>query len=176
MYMSIIPLALIVILILGAGYLMTKGDIKIPGFTEQNLEFRRLDNFPTSIPTGIQTEKQRLILKSREELDTFLASIDDSGFLSVDEVIDFDNEFVIAVSTQTREMEGYTLKIRRIFEKREDGTLIVSVRDRRPGKNCVDEEYSNISADLVAVSKTNKVISFQSIKDIYECDTSLLNL
>ena len=67
MYMNLIPVTLIVVLIIGAGYLMTKGDFKLP-FFGNNLEIRRFENFPTTITTQKQFGKQRVVIKSQEEL------------------------------------------------------------------------------------------------------------
>jgi len=170
MYMNLIPVTLIVVLIIGAGYLMTKGDFKLP-FFGNNLEIRRFENFPTTITTQKQFGKQRVVIKSQEELDRFLANLDSAGLVKITEAINFDKEYVLGAATQTFDKEGYDLKIRRVYKDKDSGKVLVSLKERRPGESCKNlEAVNNVAVDIVAISKTDKEISFDVAKETYECD------
>ncbi|KKS40037.1 MAG: hypothetical protein UV27_C0025G0001, partial [candidate division WWE3 bacterium GW2011_GWA1_42_46] len=54
--MSLIPLVVIVVLMIGAGYFLLQGEIKLPGFNK-GTQIRRLDGFPTVITTEMPLEK-----------------------------------------------------------------------------------------------------------------------
>ena len=85
--MSLIPLFLLIALILGAGYLLIQGEIKLPKFNK-GPQIRRLEGFPTIVYTEKELDKQRQVVKSEEELINFLNFVDESGLVTVRENID----------------------------------------------------------------------------------------
>lgn len=171
MYMNLVPVAVIVLLILGAGYLMTKGELKIPGFGDE-LEVRRIKGFPTVVSTSAMIEKKREVIKSQERLNEFLDEIDPSGVLAVNDKIDFGSEYVLAAATETRDTSGYEIRIRRVYKNQKDDTLRVSVKEQRPGEGCEVEEEQTVAVDLIAITKTDKEIGFEVAKQINNCEVS----
>ncbi|KKS09976.1 MAG: hypothetical protein UU64_C0012G0019, partial [candidate division WWE3 bacterium GW2011_GWF2_41_45] len=49
-------MVVIVVLMIGAGYFLLQGEIKLPGFNK-GTQIRRLDGFPTVITTEMPLEK-----------------------------------------------------------------------------------------------------------------------
>ncbi len=171
--MNLIPVAVIVLLILGAGYLMTKGDLNIPFLKNADeIELRRIEGFPTVLPASTQVDKQRWVIKTQAELDDFLKTVDPSGLAKVAESINFDKEYLLAVSNETRPQGGHEIKIRRVYKNSKDNTLRASVHEQRPGDGCILEQYLNTAVDIVAISKNDKEIGFEVIKDIKNCEES----
>ena len=166
--MSLIPLFIIIALIFGAGYFLMKGEIKLPSFS-RGPKVRRIEGFPTVIYTQKPIEKQRKVIKTQAELDDFLKYIDEAGLLTVNEKINFDREFVIAVSTETEETTDNSIKIKKVYEDKAKNTLLVSVRETVAGDTCETELDKNVSVDLVTISKTEMNIDFERLKDIKEC-------
>jgi hypothetical protein len=165
---SLIPLVVIIGLILGAGYLLLAGDIKLPQFNN-GPQFRRVDGFPTVIYTDKVIEKQRIVIKSEEELTNFLNMIDPTGLLEVRETINFNKEYLIAVTTETEQETNRATRIKKIYEDKEKGNILVSVRETEPGKTCEIEIDPNVAVDIVAISKTELPMEFERIKQVEEC-------
>lgn len=173
---SLLPLLLIIGLIVGAGYLLVRGEVKIPGADEEkNVEIRRLEGFPTTIETTEVVDKQRSVIKSEEELQAFFDLIDKTGKLSLDESIDFNKEYLIGVSTKTLDESDQTIKIKKIYEVKETGSLLVSNLQTKPGDTCRPGNVTYIAVDLVAISKFDKNIEFELLKETEECEESSLD-
>lgn len=169
---SALPLLIILGLIFGAGYLLLQGDVDLDFFKPDNtLELRRIDDFPAIVTTGDENiEKQRTIIKSEEELISFLSSIDKTNQLAFSEKIDFEKEMLIGVSTKPFENTGYKAKIRKVYINKEEETLLVSTRITMPDEACVTEPDLTIGVDLVAVDKTDMEIDFETQRTTDFCD------
>jgi hypothetical protein len=168
-YMSFLPLVVIILIILGAGFFLLQGEIKLPKFNK-GPQIRRLEGFPTVIYTNKQIEKQRLVIKSEEELYNFLNMVDETGLLTVREDIDFEKEFVLAVASETEKEVGHEIEIRKVYEDKEDGTILVSLRETFPGETCEIEIDEHIAIDVAVMSNTEHGIEYERVKKFEECD------
>lgn len=166
--MSLIPLVILIGLILGAGYFLLQGEIKLPKFNK-GPQLRRLEGFPTVIYTDATLEKQRKILKSEQELAEFLNYMDPSGLTEVRSPINFDREYLIAVSSDTQDETGHTIKVKKIYQDKEDKTLLVTLEETEEAENCELENDKNVMADVVAISKTDWKVEFERVKKIIDC-------
>ena len=63
---SLIPLAIIIVLILGAGYFLLQGEINLPTF-KRGPTIRRLTGFPTLVYTDKEIAKQNYPVKIEQE-------------------------------------------------------------------------------------------------------------
>lgn len=133
-------------------------------------EVRRINGFPTTAYTEDDVEKVRKIITSEEELSQFLNEVDDSGYLIMREEIDFDKELLLAVTTSTSEFEDKKIKIRKLYEDKDENTLLVSIRETELGESCEKIENKNVGLDIVAISHTTRKIKFERVKEVQECD------
>jgi len=168
---NLIPLVIIVGLILGAGYFLLKDEINLPKFN-RGPTMRRLEGFSTLVyvDDDFEIERQKKVIKSREELSEFLNSIDKSGLLEVKDKIDFNREFVLAVNSEVHDTTGYRTKIDEIYEDKKEGRLIVLVEEKEPGETCEEDPDRNVTLDIVALSKTDLDITFDRVKKVEECE------
>ncbi len=150
---NLIPVIVLVLLILGAGYLLLRSDLKLPKIGESAPVVRRFNGFPTVAYTSKVAEKQRLIITSEEELNNFLNLVDSTGLLKLPETIDFNKQFVIAASTKTNATTGTTIKIRKVYQDKVAKKLQISVRQTVEDDTCEKDASTNIAVDLVAVNK-----------------------
>jgi hypothetical protein len=137
---------------------------------DKRLEVRRLNGFPTTAYTEKELEKQRLVITSEEELIQFLNYVDESGYLLVREDIDFNKEMLLGVSTDVNDIEGHTIKIRKLYEEKDSSTLLVSVRETEPGTSCEIIFNNNVAVDLVAIDITSMKVEFERVKEVKECE------
>lgn len=164
LYMSLLPVFLIIALIIGAGYFLMKDDFKLPKIFNNEPQVRRLEGFPTATAqTGVS--KERRVIRSQTELDDFLKVVG-NGNLKLNEHIDFEKEYILAASTETQNSGGVRLKVRKLYEDKEANKLIVSLRESHPGAECSVTMALNTPIDMVAISKTDKDISFEIEKVI----------
>ena len=171
MYANLFPIVVLIVLLIGGGYLLAKDDIKLPFQDSDAVRVRRIANFPTVVPVIEENiEKQRRIIKSQDELNKFLNDISPESYLKVTETINFNREFVIAVSSDTHRSGGHDIKIRKIYSKPESNKLTVSVRERFPGKTCVTTQELNVAIDLITIRNTDATIDFERVKEVYECN------
>jgi hypothetical protein len=161
--MSLIPLFLILAVILGAGYFLIQGDIKFPKF-DNGPKLRRLEGFPTIVYTSETMERQRKIIKTREELNEFLNIIDKTGLVTLKETVDFNKEILIGVSSETVDPVGHKLKIKKAIEDKENKKIIINVEETFPLKECLTENDLHIAVDLIAITKTDSQIVFERSK------------
>jgi hypothetical protein len=166
--MSMIPLAIILVLIIGAGYLLLKGELKL-GNWNRGAQLRRLENFPQTVYTDKVVDKQRLVLKNQDDLNKFLNSIDSTGLTNVKENINFDKEYLVAVASKTFEEDGHKLKIKKLMADKDSKKLTVSVEESEKGENCVVENQKNIVVDIIAISKTDWQVDFERLRKTEEC-------
>lgn len=167
-YMSFLPIILIILLVLGAGYFLMAEDIKLPKFN-QGPQIRRLEGFPTLVYSETPIEKQRRVIKSEEELNEFLNFVDTTGLLTLKEQINFDKEYVIAVTSETEKPDGHEIKIRKVYENKDDGILLISILETFPEEGCQVEENPHIAVELVALDKVDLKIDFERIKKELPC-------
>jgi predicted Ser/Thr protein kinase len=169
-YISLLPLIVIIILILGAGYFLLADEIKLPKFNK-GPQIRRIEGFPTTVfveETAV-ADKQRRVIKSEQELNEYLNSVDKTGMLTMRDKINFDKEYVIAVSTEVVKEDEHKVKVRKVYEDKDSKTLLVSIVETFPGDTCNIELNPHIGIDLVAINKTDWTIDFERVKDVEEC-------
>lgn len=172
LYISFLPILILVGVIVGAGYFLTEGELKLPGDSDK-LNVRRLENYPREVLTTKVLDKQRLVIDNQKDLDTFLASIDSSNKpLEIVEKINFDKELVLVSSTSTQETDGYKMKIDKIYIDEEANSLLASIELTEPGDSCIDEleQATNVWVDIVTIKKTDKEIEFERLKNVVECN------
>ena len=172
-YISLLPLVTIIVLILGAGYFLLADEIKLPKF-DKGTQIRRLENFPTIIYTeeGAAYEKQRKVLKNEQELNEFLNYIDPAGLVTLKETINFDKEYVIAVSTEVEDPETHKVKVKKVYEDKAKKSLLIAVQETFPGGDCAVEVSPHIAVDIVAINKTDWDIGFDRIKTEEACESN----
>lgn len=166
--LSLIPVVIMALIGFGVYFLF---------FTDQELidlntepEVRRLEGFPNIAYTDKELDKQREVITSEQQLGEFLNYVDESGFLLVKENIDFEKEMLLGVSSGTFDESDHLIKIRKLYEDKENNKLIVSVRESEPGETCEVDQIRNVSVDIVAISKTDMEIEFERVKQVVECD------
>lgn len=169
LYVSFIPLILIIGLIFGAGYFLLADEIKLPSF-KKDPEVRRLEGFPTVIYSEDVFEKQRKVIKTEDELNDFLNMVDPTGIATLKENIDFDKEHIIAISSETEVEVDHRIRVKKIRYDKDDEELIVLIHEFFPGDTCEIEEDPHIAVDLVAIEITDKLIDFDREKLVEECD------
>ncbi|MCA9308059.1 protease complex subunit PrcB family protein, partial [candidate division WWE3 bacterium] len=153
LYISILPIVILVLLVLGLGYFLTEGEVDLPWKSTNRLDVERIEGYPTNILTSNQVTKKREIIKSQEDLDNFINSIDSAGVVKAPQGVDFEDNFVIAVATETLNTDGYRLKVHRIYLDDKDNSLLVQVEETEPGKTCEVSEVTNVAVDLAVIEK-----------------------
>lgn len=166
---NFLPIIAIAILIAAAGFLLTKDDLELPWMPSDKVTATHLANFPREVPTLQELEKDRKVLKSQDELNNYLKTIDPTGSTRVEEDIDFNRYFVVAANTETLTEDGYKMKIRRIYEDKEENELKVMILLTEPGDTCETQEVTNVVVDMVKVKKTDMNFSFGREKQTKEC-------
>ncbi len=166
---NFLPIIAIAILIAAAGFLLTKDDLELPWMPSDKVTATHLVNFPREVPTLQELEKDRKVLKSQDELNNYLKTIDPTGSTRVEEDIDFNRYFVVAANTETLIEDGYKMKIRRIYEDKEENELKVMILLTEPGDTCETQEVTNVVVDMVKVKKTDMNFSFGREKQTKEC-------
>jgi hypothetical protein len=61
------------------------------------------------------------------------------------------------------------VRIKKIYEDKEKGTILVSLRETEAGDTCEVEMDPNVAVDIVAISKTETPIDFERVKQVEEC-------
>ena len=169
LYISFLPIIILVVLVLGIGYFLTEGDIELP-FGGDGIGSRSLKGFPALVLTSNTLEKQRLVVRSQEELDAFLSTVDSSGQLTLNDKVNFNREYVLAVASETLETDGYKIKVDNITDYPEENKIVVTILLTEPGETCVTEAATQVAVDLVAIKKTDKNIDFERFKKTEECN------
>jgi hypothetical protein len=163
LYISLFPILILVLLAGSAGYFLLKDEIKIPNFKKEP-EVRRLEGFPTVIYVDQEIEKQRRVIRSQEELQEFLRTVDPSGNLVLGEKINFNKEYLLGVSS-TQELVDTEMRVRKLYEDKKDESLLVVIRRSVLADTCEKDEQKNVAVDLVAVTKTDHKIDFDIVKE-----------
>ena len=167
-FLSLLPVILIVGIILVTGYLLLADDIKLPSF-DNKPKIRRLEGFPQNVYTDKQLEKQRLVIKSEEELNNFLNTIDTTGLLTLKEKINFDKEYVIAVASTNKNIEGHSTKIRKVYLDDNEKELTIAVYEYFPGEECTEITDPHIAVDIVTINKNDYDIEFDKVTETRPC-------
>lgn len=172
LYISFLPLILIIGLILGAGYFLTEGEIKLPKLTRDVNEIKRIEGYPVSFETDQDIEKQRTVIHNQQELDEFLKYADPHGILYFGGNVDFDKELLIGISSKTRDFAEDTLRIKRVEMDKNDKTLTVEVYRTEPGDSCEGKltPQKTVSVDFVTIKKSDWKIEFDTQKQVKECN------
>lgn len=173
LYATILPILALVAVLVGAGYFLLRGEIKLPKFRKEATELTRLEGFPTIISDVGTLEKQRVIITNETQLSEFLNKVDPARKLTLKENINFEKEYLIGVSTETNTTYGYEIKIKKVTEDKESGNFKIMVEESEPDDECLDQYdmVPNIAVDLVAISKTDKVLDFERVKNNVDCET-----
>jgi hypothetical protein len=166
---SLIPLVILIGLILSAGYFLLQGEITLPKFNK-GPTIKRLVGFPAVVGTDKILEKQRWVIKSDEELNQFLNLVDSSGLLALKDKVNFEKEFILAVSSGTNEETGNKIKIKKVYEEAKSKRIIVLVEETEQGQTCEKELTKNVAVDMVSLSKTDWQIKFDKIIKNEECE------
>lgn len=173
LYGVVLPIIIVAVAIAAGGYFfLGKNGGNFGGSRDENtVEVRRLKNFPQIIPGSKEVDKEHVVIKSQQELDDFLSSLDDTGLLTVEDDINFDKEFVIGVHSKTHETDGFDLKIKRVYNDEDDKTLLVSRVETKPGDSCVDEldNTPTIAVDIVTIEQTDYKIEFELLRETKVC-------
>lgn len=168
--MGALPLIVILGLIIGAGYFLLQEDVKLPFLEDkENVEVRRLDDYPITVTLDMEMEKMQKLIKSEDELIDFLASIDKTNTLTVDEKIDYNKEYLIGITSKTLKRGGNEFKIRKVYIDKEKDELLVSSRLKKPGDDCITIEGLNMIVDIVTISKTDREIKFETLIETFTC-------
>ncbi len=173
LYATILPILALVAVLIGAGYFLLRGEIKLPKFRRDATELTRLEGFPTIVSDVGVMEKQRVIITNETQLSEFLNKVDPARKLTLKENVNFDKEYLIGVSTETNATYGYEIKIKKVTEDEESGNFKILVEETEPDDECLDEydTVANVAVDLAVISKTDKVLDFERVKNNVECET-----
>jgi len=169
--MSLLPLAIIIILILGVGYFLLQGEIQLPKFNK-GPQIGRLENFPTVVDTTKVVEKTRKVIRSEEELTEFLNSVDSNNQLTVKEKINWNKQVVIAITSATNDESGHKIKVGKVYENKAEKKLLIKVIETEMGDGCDVEKNQNISVDLVTLTKTDYEIDFERELRVEPCEAA----
>lgn len=166
---SLIPIVILIGLIIGAGYFLLQGEIELPSFNK-GPTIQRLEGFPTVIYTDKEMEKDRKVIRSEQELNEFLNQIDETGLLTVREKINFEKNVVLTVISGTNDDIGHKIKIRKVYEDKEENEILVEFEETNPDDDCEMELDKNITVDMVVLSGTGWDIDFEKITKVIECE------
>ncbi len=166
---NFLPIVAIVVLILAAGFLLTKDDLDLPWQKSNKIKAQHLVNFPREVPTLQELEKMRVVVKSQKELDDLLKKIDPTGSTRVTENINFDRDYVLVATTETLDRDGTEMKINKIYIEKEGERLKAMILLKNPGDTCETQEVSNIVIDMVKIKKTDLEITFDREQQTVEC-------
>jgi len=164
--LNLLPVLILIAIASGAGYYLMQGELKLPKLVREP-NVRRLADFPTSVEMASpkDLEKQRVVIKSQEELQEFFAHVDENGELALEEKIDFDQEYLLGISSSLREKAQGKIKVKKIYADRQDQSYLVMVERTERSDECLDLEYQdNVLVDLVAIDKTDWEIDFETVK------------
>ncbi len=74
------------------------------------------------------------------------------------------------MATKVFKAGGREFKIKKVYIDKEKDELLVSGRLKRPDDKCVVTQELNSIVDLVAISKTEKNITFETLIETYICE------
>lgn len=172
--MNLVPVILIFVLILGAGYLLLKDTFKLPWFKKDNtIEITRLEGFPRGWETQNDIRKTRKVIKNESELKEFLAyaTINDEDTLNgILKSVDFDKESLLGVTSETQDETEGLIRVKRVEIDKAKKRLHVRIIQYKPDATCVPEIKKNILVDMVKIDKSDNEIDFDVVKENRSCD------
>jgi len=172
--MNLVPVILIFVLILGAGYLLLKDTLKLPWFRGGNtVEITRLEGFPRVWDTQKEIKKVRRVIKSEAELKEFFAyadMVDDTSVDSILNQVNFDKESLLGVTSDTQSETEGLIRIKKVDIDKAKKKLNVKIIQYKPDTTCVPEIKSNILIDIVKISKSDNEIGFDVVKENRSCN------
>src|SRR5258708_7196932 len=125
--MSLLPVVLLVLLILGAGYFLMSGDLNNSKIFNHEPEMRRLNGFPTTLDSTVTINRQRAIIHNDQELAQFFNTVDSTAKLTLADKIDFTKEVLIGISTETQTDKRSTVKVKKLYLNNQDKSIVVSI-------------------------------------------------
>lgn len=168
--MGALPLIILLGLIVVAGYFLLQGDIKIPFLKNTNtVAVRRLADYPAKITLTEEKDKMQSVIKSEDDLVKFLASADPSNKLTINEKIDFNKEWLLGVVSKTVKESGTEFRVKKVYLDKEHNQLSVTSLMRKPGDTCIAVAELSAFVDIVAINKTDKEITFETLTETYTC-------
>lgn len=172
--MNLVPVILIFVLILGAGYLLLKDTLKLPWFkNDTTVEITRLEGFPRAWDTQKTIKKVRRVIKSEQELKDFFAyadMVDDTSLNAILAKVNFDKELLLGVTSDTREETEGLIRVKRVETDKVKKKLYVKIIQYKPDATCVPEVKSNILIDVVKISKSDNEIGFDVVTENRSCN------
>jgi len=172
--MNLVPVILIFVLILGAGYLLLKDTLKLPWFRDgETVEITRLEGFPRGWETQNDIKKSRKVIKSENELKEFLqyANIDDeTTYKNIVSAVNFDRELLLGVTSDTQEETEGLIRIKQVKIDAINKKLLVKIFQYKPDSTCVPEVKKNILVDIVKITNSNNSIDFELVKENRSCN------
>jgi hypothetical protein len=172
--MNFVPVILIFVLILGAGYLLLKDTLKLPWFRNDNtVEITRLEGFPRAWETQNSIKKSRRVIKNETELKEFFAyadMVDETSFNTILSKVNFDKEFLLGVTSDTQEETEGLIRVKKVEIDKVKQKLFVKVIQYKPDTTCVPEVKSNVLIDIVKISKSDNEINFDVVKENRSCN------
>jgi hypothetical protein len=82
--------------------------------------------------------------------------------------IDFETKMILLVTMGEKTSGGYTIKIDSITEN--EKTIVVTVLETSPGKNCMNTSVMTYPHQIVELKKSSKEIVFKTVEKTYNCD------
>lgn len=173
--MNLVPVILIFVLILGAGYLLLKDTLKLPWFRNDNtIEITRMEGFPRAWVSEKEIEKVRRVIENKAELQEFFDYADmTSDQASLDAVlaqVDFDKELVLGVTSDTKEETESLIRVKRVEIDKVKKKLTVQIIQYKPDSTCVPEIKKNILVDIVKIDRSDNEIDFDVIQQTRSCN------
>lgn len=172
--MNLVPVILIFVLILGAGYLLLKDTLKLPWFRDDStIEITRVEGFPRGWVTQKNIKKTRKVITNAEELKEFLlgTDIDDEPtYKGVLSVVDFNKELLLGVTSDTQEETEGLIRIKRVEIDKPNKKLAVRIIQYKPDATCIPEIKKNVLVDIVKITKSSNSIDFDVVKESRSCN------
>lgn len=172
--MNLVPVVLIFVLILGAGYLLLKDTLKLPWFRDDStVEITRLEGFPRTWDTQKEIKKARRVIKNEAELREFFAYADMADEASLNAIlskVNFNNESLLGVTSDTQSETEGLIRVKKVEIDKVKKKLNVKIIQYKPDTTCVPEIKSNILIDIVKISTSDNEIGFDVVKENRSCN------
>lgn len=173
--MNIVPVILIFVLILGAGYLLLKDTLKLPWFRDDDtIEITRMDGFPRAWVSEKEVVKIRRVIENKAELQEFFdyadMTSDQASLNAILAQVDFNKELVLAATSDTQEETEGMVRIKRVEIDKAKKKLAVRIIQYKPDTTCVPEIKKNILVDIVKIDRSDNKIDFDLVKQTRSCN------
>lgn len=172
--MNLVPVVLIFVLILGAGYLLLKDTLKLPWFRDDStVEITRLEGFPRTWDTQKEIKKARRVIKNEAELKEFFSYADMADEASLNAIlskVNFDKESLLGITSDTQSETEGLIRVKKVEIDKVKKKLNVKIIQYKPDTTCVPEIKSNILIDIVKISANDNEIGFDVVKENRSCN------